>query len=141
MCAPELVTQVAIFIKELGNRTMPEQVRSVWWVVGMVMLTIAAFGWGFMAAGYAHAEQGWREGLLTASNGVPSAYRARARAWSDFVRNGLIQLPNCVAVFRYSFQQQIWLPILIVVLEVLAVAGGFAMKQVESALSEPRRRR
>lgn len=119
---------------------MPEEERSVWWVVGMVMLTIAGFGWAFMAAGYAHGEQGWREGGVAASQLLPSIHHARQRAWSDFLRNACIQIPNCPAVFSYSFQHQIWLPILIVVLEVLAVAGGFGMKHLETALAEPRRR-
>ncbi len=120
---------------------MPEKEQSVMWVVAMVMLVIAAFGWAFMAAGYAHAAEGWRSEGVAGGDAPPQIARAGRRAWVDFVFNAVKQIPNFFAVCGYSFSNQIWLPILFAVLEVLAVGGGYAMIHVEKALNSPRGRR
>jgi hypothetical protein len=120
---------------------MPEQEQSVWWVAAMVMLVVAAFGWAFMAAGYAHAAEGWREAGIVGAEDAGSLTGARRRAWSDFLRNAIRQIPNCVAVISYTVTNQIWLPILFAVLEVLVIIGAVIMKRVEHSLQTGSRRR
>ena len=117
-----------------------EAEKSVGWVVGMVMLVIAAFGWAFMAAGYAHAHENWREGVAAASEpmGVTAARRA---AWKDFLRNAVRQIPNCLAVLQDTVVNRVWLLVLFIVLEVLAAFGGYKMQKLEVALNAPPRRR
>ncbi len=123
---------------------MSEQEKSVTWVIIMVMLLIAAFGWAFMAAGYAHSEEGWRGGIVEA--GEPVRIRSGSMralgALADFVSNAFFQIPNLGSVIAFNFKNLIWLPILIIVLELSAVFGGYKMKQLEKELqSGPRRRR
>lgn len=121
---------------------MAEKEKSVAWVVLMVMLLIAAFGWAFMAAGYAHSQQGWRTaGAAAAAENRTSLRRANRAAFADFVANAFAQLPNLPAVVGFNLKNRIWLPILILALEALAVFGAFKMKSLEKELSAPPRRR
>jgi hypothetical protein len=120
---------------------MPESEKSVTWVVIMVMAFIASLGWAFMAAGYAHSEEGWRNGGAEATDGPLMPRRAGRAALSDFFGNALQQIPNCIAVFGFTFTNRIWLPITIIVLEVLAVFGGYKMKQLEESLNDSSSRR
>ncbi len=120
---------------------MSEQGKSVTWVIIMVMLLIAAFGWAFMAAGYAHSEEGWRGGIVEPVRIRPVRMRA-LRALADFIGNAFSQIPNLGSVIAFNFKNRIWLPILIIGLELSVVFGGYKMKKLEKELqSGPRRRR
>jgi hypothetical protein len=66
----------AFYLKGIIRVNMAETEKSVTWVVVMVMLFIAAFGWAFMAAGYAHSEEGWRGGGVEAARGPMGPRRA-----------------------------------------------------------------
>ncbi|QDT66885.1 hypothetical protein [Calycomorphotria hydatis] len=114
--------------------------KSVVWVVAAAMFLIVAFGWGFLAASYttAHAtnlSEMSAEELEEVGNGTNVASRHRARA--HFVSNAIAQLPNFIGVMTWHFTHRIWLPILIVLLEVLVFFGGFGMKALENQLSQP----
>lgn len=119
---------------------MADSEKSVGWVVGVAMLAIAVFGWGFLAGSYAsaHAEklsemsQDEREAL---DSGLPTTRRARGR----FFENAIDQLPNFVTVVSWNFSNRVWLPIVIIMSEALAVFGGIKMKSLESELSKPYR--
>jgi hypothetical protein len=41
----------------------------------------------------------------------------------------------------WHFSNRIWLPIILIVLEVLALLGGIKMKSLEKELSQPSRRK
>ena len=105
-----------------------ESEQSILWVVVMLMLVIAAFGWAFAAAGYAHAAEGWGSGV-------------GRRAMGAFIGNAFRQLPNFFAVLGFLFSKRLWLAIIFIVLEVLAVCFGFWMKKLEKDWSKPPKRR
>lgn len=56
----------------------------------------------------------------------------------SFLVNSVIQLPSIFSVITWNFSNQIWLPILIVVLELMLVAGGFGLQKLEQNLSQGR---
>ena len=122
---------------------MAEQEKSVGWVIGALMFCIAALGWGFMAAEYAHNAEGWRTGGAAGGEEGPVGPRsAGGRALADFVGNSFEQLANLPAVIGFTFSRRIWLPIVIVVLEVVVVFVGIKMKSLEKELGGgPRQRR
>jgi hypothetical protein len=109
-------------------------------VTAGVMLVVALFGWGFAAAGYAHHAEGWREEAPDLESSGGTFRGKRKAAFADFVMNGVSQLPNFPAVVSYTFAEKMWLAVVIGVLEILALAGGFGLKLVESNLSQPPRR-
>jgi hypothetical protein len=129
-------------------RIMAEENQSILWVMGMLMLAILALGWGVMANSYVQAqepsfseaaEQGIeREG----SGGIlpPTARGAARRSMAEFVTNAIGQLNNLGTVVMWHFSNRVWIPIVILVLEVAAVCGAVALKRVEVALAKPKRR-
>lgn len=125
---------------------MEEKERSVFWIVAALMIIVALFGWAFAAAGYAHDAEGWREGgtdvLPTGMDGRPDLSRRRNKsaAMADFVTNAIQQLSNIPAVVSFTFKDRIWLPIVVGILEVLLIGGGFGMKKLEKELSSPAKR-
>jgi hypothetical protein len=110
----------------------------------MVMIGIAAFGWGFLAGSYAGAHS---PELSQMSIDKPervsrrSPQRLRTEATLDFLGHAIEQLPNLPVVISWHFKNRIWLPILIIVLEVGALLGAYGMKKVEKELEAPNRRR
>ena len=124
---------------------MAEQEKSIAWVVGMLMVVVALFGWAFMAAAYAHETQGWRRGGVT--EGPPltgrrtAVSRAAGRAFADFVSNAVVQIPSCFSVLTFNLQHRIWLPVAILAVEGGALFGGYKLKALEQELSTPHRRR
>ena len=115
--------------------------KSVGWVVIALMLAIAWIGWTFMAASYAHSEEGWR----TAGAGAAESFSVRSERRSslrDFILNGFDQLPDFFSVIKFSFSQRLWLVGIFGGLEVLVILLGWKMKQLETKLSsKPQRRR
>lgn len=118
--------------------------KSLTWVVAMVMIAIALFGWGFLAGSYAGAHapnmsEMTAEELKDLGDRTPE--RSRRGALEAFIGNALEQLPNFPTVISWHMSNRAWLPITIVVLEVGAVLGGFVLKRVEKALEAPRKSR
>lgn len=114
---------------------------SLRWVVIGLLLLVAAVGWGFMAAGYAHAKEGWRSGGVQGASELESVRQAKRSSLRDFVGNAFRQLGNLPAVISHNFSERIWLPITILVIEGLVLFGGWKMKGLEQELSSPRHRR
>ena len=123
---------------------MADDQKSLTWIVVMVMIGIAVFGWGFLAGSYAGAHSP-KLSEMSADEledvDTRSQRSARRGAVAAFVGNALEQLPNLPAVISWHMTNRIWLPIAIVVLEVGAMVGAYALKKVESALEEPKQRR
>ncbi len=96
---------------------MPEQNKSIGWVVVMIALAVAYFGWGFLAADYFQQD--------------PTHTQREIGFWA----NSLAQLANLSSVIRHGFQNRLWLVILIAVAEggVLILWG--VLKKVEKELS------
>lgn len=123
---------------------MADGEKSLTWIVVMVMIGIALFGWGFLAGSYAGAH-GPKLSEMSAEDITDidsrSPGRAKRGAVVAFVGNALEQLPNLPAVISWHMSNRIWLPIIILVLEVGALFGAYAMKKVENALEKPKQRR
>lgn len=113
-------------------------------VIGMLMLAIAAFGWAFAAAAYAHETEGWRQGSTSLTepdqDGVQyderfeqgGGLRRQSRAsWMDFIWNAVRQVPNVISVISFNFQHRLWLVILFAVLEVGALGLGYVMSKID----------
>ena len=127
---------------------MARKDKPVIWVVAMAAVLVAAFGWAFMAAGYAHSVEGWRSGgvaeaefhgRLRVRRG--SMQRESVRAMADFVHNAFRQLPKMPAVIGHSVSNRLWLPLLFVVLEGGVIGGGWWMYRLEKELRRPPRRK
>jgi hypothetical protein len=128
---------------------MADGEKSITWIVAAVMLVIAGFGWGFLAGSYdgAHSQQ-FREMSppvrpdsdirVTRRPGVVTVAVAAA---IKFTYTAFAQLPNLPSVIVWHFSNRVWLPLTIVVLEILAVVGGYSLKTLESKLAQPYRRR
>lgn len=117
---------------------MAEKPRSVNWVIAMVMIVIAVVGWGFMASGYAH-HAGWRSSetdLLRRASGATNKAGV-----IQFLLIAAWQIPNAVDVVKFNVTNRVWLPAGIIGVELLALLGGYGMKQVEKSLNEPPSRR
>ncbi|QDU49829.1 hypothetical protein [Gimesia panareensis] len=112
-------------------------------VIVMLMLAIAGFGWAFMAAAYAHEKEGWRQAstnLVEGEDGVQYDQRfedggslvrqSRSSLW-DFIGNAFRQIPNVFGVLAFSFQNRLWLVILILCLEAGALGLGYAMSKID----------
>jgi hypothetical protein len=102
--------------------------HSILTVVVLLMLAIAAFGWAFAAASYAHAEENWGSG-------------AGRRSMGAFVGNAFKQLPNMPQVIAFTFSKRLWLAIVFLVLEGLAILAGLGMKKLENDWNKPPKRR
>jgi hypothetical protein len=123
---------------------MAEEQKSLTWLVAMMMIVIAVFGWGFLAGSYAgaHAPKMSETPVEEVEDlDTLSPRSARRGAITAFVGNALQQLLNLPAVISWHMTNRIWLPILILGLEVAALMGAFVMKKVETAIEQPRTRR
>ena len=113
-------------------------------IVIMLMLTIAAFGWAFMAAAYAHEKEGWRQESTNLTepdregiqydqrfeDGGSIRRQSRSSLW-DFIGNAFRQLPNVLGVLAFNFSHRLWLVILIVCLEAGALFLGYVMSRID----------
>jgi hypothetical protein len=121
----------------MTSQNLPEGLeksnKSVLWVVVAVMLAIAVFGWGFLAASYEGAQ------APPPSERGPQEIHFRG-ARGRFFANAVAHLPDLPTVMAWHFRNRIWLPLLLLGLEVAGVAGGFVMKRVERELERPTRR-
>ena len=136
------VASCAANTMRLGAVNMDESEKSITWVVVALMIAVAVLGWGFLAGSYvaAHAPS------LTENSPdeIPQSNRPRPRNLKrqvqvQFIWNALEQLPNLPSVIAWHFSNRIWLPIVILVLEGLVVAGSFKMKSLEKQLAKPYR--
>ncbi len=110
--------------------------KSINWVIGALVVVIALFGWGYMAGLYATNVEEFQ-----ADPSRRLGQTRRGAAMGEFIGNGFRQIPNAPAVLSSNFSKQLWLPIVIVVLEAGAIGGGFVMKRVEQNLNAPVRQR
>lgn len=92
-------------------------------VVVLAMLVIAAFGWAFAAAAYAHEMEGWASGM------------GGRHAFSAFALNAVTHIPQAFEVIGFTFTKRLWLAIVILVLEFLVLLGGLGLKKIEKASS------
>ena len=124
---------------------MAEGEKSITWIVTAVMVVIALFGWGFLAGSYdgAHAEvldelpaDVQRDSNIRLTR-RPSVVTVAVAAAIKFTYTALAQMPNLPSVIAWHFSNRVWLPLTIVLLEVLAFLGGFSLKYLESQLSQP----
>jgi hypothetical protein len=101
----------------MPNHGEPEERnKSVGWVVGMLTLTVAYFGWGFLAAQYFQNDP------------------AGGGGETSFWENTVAQLPNFLSVMRYSFQNRFWMIVLIVAAEVVVLILWVVMRKLEREL-------
>ncbi len=94
----------------MGNT--PEPGKSVGWVVGMVALVIAYFGWAFLAAEYFRTTPG-------------------VEGETNFWINAFVQLGNLPSVLRYGIEHRLWIIIGTVVLEIGDLVLWVVMKKIE----------
>jgi len=121
---------------------MADSEKSITWVVAALMIAVAVLGWGFLAGSYvgAHTPK-----LSEASpdqlsgSDAPRPLRLKRQVKVQFIGNALAQLPNLPSVIAWHFSNRIWLPITILVLEGLVLAGSFKMKSLEKELTKPYR--
>ena len=93
--------------------------KSITWVIAMVMFLILGGSWIYAASDYfQHEGQGSR----------------------DMWGNAIAQIPNLPAVMGFVFKNRIWLVLVVLVAEGLALGFGLFMKKVERDLNAPRRR-
>jgi hypothetical protein len=98
------------------GREAREGSKSVGWVAAMLALAVAYFGWGFLAADYFQNDPNGGEGK------------------TDFWVNSITQLPNLPSVLRYSFQNRLWMVVLIVVAEIAVLILWGVMRKLEREL-------
>lgn len=116
---------------------MEQEEKSLTWVVATLMATIAVLGWGFLAGSYEGANPSrdhWND------FDRPSSGRGRG-GLALFAANAVEQLPNLPAVLSWHFSNRIWLPIVILILEGVALGGGIALHRAGDQLGKPKRRR
>ena len=108
--------------------------------IGVVVI-IAVFGWGAMATAYAQS------GGKTLDEGIAALGPASGRgllflitAFVWFFWNLFVQIPNALDVISYCFRSQPSIPIGILVIEILAITGGFGLKFAEGHLEDPYRK-
>lgn len=110
-------------------------------VVALMMVVIALFGWCFMAAQYAHAVEGKRAGAVIVSANMRVSRGAglamMVTSVLELFSTGVQQLPNLPAVIGFNLRHRLWLPITIVVVELLAAGAGVGLKHIEQKLEDP----
>lgn len=135
---------------------MSDSEKSITWIVTAVMIVVAVFGWGFLAGSYAgaHTETQFSEGRIGAPAGPNdqeihlarrpgrgSVIAVAVAAAITFTFTAVQQLPNFFSVMLWHLSNRIWLPGIIVGLEVLVFIGGFFLKSLERQLAQPYRKR
>jgi len=146
---------------------MAESEKSITWVVTAAMILIALFGWCFLAGSYNGAYNGELRNLeeITEdmsdeelSEFVNSLSEEKLKEYRDvtivttdrpsprsgimmFVVTAAVQLPNFLTVIGWHFTNRIWLPIVIIGLELLIFLVGLKMKSIENEMAQPYRRK
>ncbi len=103
-----------------------EEGKSIWWVVGMVMLLTAYIGWACAASKYA-VDVGDYEPIETYGPWYASAI--------NLLIFSIIEIPNCFSVLIFTIRNHLWLIITTMVLELLILMAGLGLKRVEEKLS------
>ena len=120
---------------------MEESSLPLKWVILGITALVLAFGWAFMAAGYAHDVEDWRSGGVEGASELQTMREAKRSAFRDFVGNAFSQMANPIAVFSWNFSNRLWLPICIFVAVIGLIIGGKKMKALEEEMNAPRHRR
>jgi hypothetical protein len=116
----EVIRAVTGFTSETDDQN-----KSVGWVGAVLALTVAYFGWGFLAWDY-HPMRGVSGGRNT---------------YGAFLANAITQLPNFARVVRHGLENRLWLLIVIGVAEVGVLILWLLMRKLDRELwGEPRRR-
>lgn len=120
--------------------------RSLRWMVISLSLLVAFFGWGFLAGSYegAHAtplsEMDGAEvevvHLRRGSGGVAGVVMVLSSVLF-FLLNAVTQLPKLPDVLMWHLSNRLWMPILILVVEMGVIGGGYALQRLETSLSGP----
>jgi len=118
---------------------MADGQKSIGWVVVALAITVAVFGWGFMAGVYANDVEGYRVEAGQSYRGRPRVSIVAGLA--AFVATGVREIPNVASVLSYNFSNRLWLPIGILVAEGGVLAAGYGMKKLEQSLEGPPKRR
>ena len=106
--------------------------KSLRWMICVLMLAIAALGWGFAASDYAVAEEDFRLG-----DGVgPSPGLSYRRARGAFIRNAIEQIPKAPAVISHAWSKARWIFYVFGGLEIGAVILAVVAMRVEKGLAE-----
>lgn len=131
---------------------------SITTVTSLVLVLALYLGWGFLAASYVagtstvpfeDVESDDEED--SDFNGMPRR-RMRMRSHGSliavavagvikFVETTVTQLPNLPSVFIWHLTHRLWLLIVVFLMPILVVAGGFGMKHVEQQLEGPPKKR
>ena len=74
-------------------------------------------------------------------NGSDWGSGAGRRAYFNFLKNAVQQIPNFGAVVRFTLSKRLWLVIVFVVLEALALLARLGMKKLEANWNKPPKRR
>lgn len=123
---------------------MPEDEKSLTWIVVAAALVVVVFGWGFLAGSYAGAhETALSEMSADEFRGLDARALARPRRSiiAAFVGNSLEQLPNMPTVISWHFANRMWLPMTIGIVMLGVIGGGLVLKKVEQNLAQPKHRR
>ncbi|MCA9076806.1 MAG: hypothetical protein KDA93_17400 [Planctomycetaceae bacterium] len=128
-----------------------KQLPSIAIAVALFIL-VGVFGWAFLAAQYAHAEEGWRtngtqeleDDMVSPANqrrGTRGVQRSAVSAFLDFLGNSCRQLPNAPAVIGFNLRNRLWLVGLIGLAELGVVGIAFWMRSLEKQWAKPKKRR
>ena len=112
--------------------------KSIRWIVIASMLFVAYLGWGFLAGSYSGSANA--DGVVIGRRGT-AGLTLMASAIYSFIATSVMQLPAFFQVISWHFSHRIWLPILIVLVEIGIAAGGVGLKRLEENLSRPPKRR
>lgn len=122
--------------------------KSVGWVVGMVMLLVALFGWAVAAADYAKAVEEWEPGesvSMDEKTAGPRTMRVKFAAklvdgLLDFLENAIVQIPNVFSVAAHAVRHRWGLLLAVVVIELGVLGAGIGLRRLERRLEAERRR-
>ncbi len=132
-------------------------------IAAALSVLVGAFGWAFMAAQYAHAEEGWRShGVQELDADRLGSVRSRGFAsdplrqiyapvsptdtdlefhFLDFIQNAFRQLAKAPTVLSFNLKSRMRLVGLILLAEAGVVGIGLWMRSLERQWAKPKKRR
>lgn len=122
---------------------------SITTVTAMVFVLASFIAWGVLAASYVGGTSPVTAlpSLQDEDAPLPTRYAARSSAArsffagiAQFVATAFSEMPNLPGVISWHTTQRLWLLILMALVPVGVIAGGFGMKRLEQALEGPPKR-
>ena len=110
-------------------------------VVVLIASLIALIAWRVFAAEYAGEFEGFKPRGSGIVRGRLTLLIEGISAMFSAMGNGIRQIPNSIAVIRFTLSQRFVFFIAFLVVEGLIVGGGVAMKRLEHQLNAPMKRR